>query len=401
MQYLPAIAIEGPKGVGKTETALQRANSEWYFEISSQRELFLSIDIVDTIKKYRPILLDEWQKLPESWDIVRRLVDRGAPPGAFLITGSATPKKGSDTHSGAGRILSLRMRPMALFERGLVTPSVSLKALFSGTATIDGSTVFNTFDYFEAIEASGFPLIMNAPSDIRQDMVDSYITRIIEQDIPEHASTVRRPETLRRWLRAYAAASSTIANYSTLLDATTTGDGFQPAKSTTIAYRDHLSQIWVLDPLPGWSPVNRGLHRLQQAPKHHLADPALEARLMGLSAKRLATPSGSQHAGSLFESLATLSVRVAAQAARATVGHLRTRNGDHEIDLIAENAEGEIVAFEVKLAPEIKDSDVRQLLWLKQRLPEEVKDIVVLTTGTHAYRRKDGVAVIPLALLGT
>lgn len=104
--------------------------------------------------------------------------------------------------------------------------------------------------------------------------------------------------------------------------------------------------------------------------------------------------------GALFESLATLSVRMAAQAAGARVGHLRTRNGDREVDLIVEDADGQVVAIEVKLAGAATDSDVRHLRWLEEQLPDDVADHIVLTSGRHAYRRSDGIAVVPLALFG-
>ena len=104
--------------------------------------------------------------------------------------------------------------------------------------------------------------------------------------------------------------------------------------------------------------------------------------------------------GPLFESLATLTVRVAAQAAEARVGHLRTRNGDHEVDLVIEGIEGQVVGIEIKLAANVNDDGVRHLHWLRNQLPDETVDLLVITTGTHAYRRPDGVAVVPLALLG-
>ena len=231
-------------------------------------------------------------------------------------------------------------------------------------------------------------------------MLDAYLQRIIDRDLPDAGFSVRRPETLRRWLNAYAAASSTTTAYSRLLDATTSGDGAQPAKTTTIAYRDHLSQLWLLDPVPGWSPSRSPMTRLQQAPKHQLADPSLAARALGLSARMLGAPAGAHMAGQLFESLATLSARVAAQPLQARVGHLRTGNGDHEVDLIIEGPDGQVVGVEVKMAAAINDSDVKQLLWLRDQLPGQVADLVVLSTGSRAYRRRDGVALVPLALFG-
>lgn len=396
----PAIAIDGPKGVGKTATAQRRASASWLLDDPTQRSL-LEADPALAAAPSGTLLIDEWQRFPQIWDAVRRQVDDGAPAGRFLLTGSATPSARSDTHSGAGRILSLRMRPMALYERGATEPAVSIGDVVAGTRPrITGSTEVTSADYFAAIESSGFPGIRRQAPRLRRGLLDAYLQRVIDRDLPEHGISVRRPETLRRWLAAYAAASSTTTSYSRILDATTAGDGSQPAKTTTIAYRDHLTQLWLLDPVPGWSPSRSPIARLQQAPKHQLADPALAARLLGLSASTLAAARGSHLAGPLFESLATLTVRVAAQSAEARVGHLRTRNGDHEVDLILEGRDGQIVGIEVKLAAQVTDADVRHLHWLRQQLPDDTVDLLVITTGTHAYRRPDGIAVVPLALLG-
>ena len=144
------------------------------------------------------------------------------------------------------------------------------------------------------------------------------------------------------------------------------------------------------------------------SPKHHLADPALACTLLALTADNLiaggaptsAIPRDGTFLGSLFESLATLSVRVFAQAAEAKVGHLRRRDGDHEVDLIVHGSGRRRVAIEVKLSRSVTDRDVRHLVWLKGLLGDDLADMAVLTTGGDAYRRRDGVAVVPLALLG-
>jgi predicted AAA+ superfamily ATPase len=293
------------------------------------------------------------------------------------------------------------MRPMALHERGTTTPTVSLSALLTGTArTHSGTSELTLADYTNAIVDSGFPGIMAAAPRVRRGLLDAYLQRVVDRDLPEQGFGVRRPATLRRWLSAYAAASSTTTAYSRLLDAATGGDGAQPAKTTTIAYRDHLTDLWLLDPVPGWLPANNPIRRLQQAPKHQLADPALAARLLGLSAASLAGPAGAHMAGPLFESLVTLGVRVCAQAAEASVHHLRLTGGDREVDLVVEGPEGQLLGIEVKLSPTVDEASVRHLKWLRQQVPDRVVDLLVVTTGQQAYRRSDGVAVVPLALLG-
>lgn len=298
---------------------------------------------------------------------------------------------------------------MTIAERGLTPTTVSLRQLLSGTRpTIAGESSMGLTDYVGEILRSGFPGIRNLEPRARRAQLDGYLRGVVDRDVPENGLAVRKPEVLLGWLRAYAAASGTTASYNAILDAATPGESDKPAKTTGIAYRDVLTQLWILDPVPGWVPSRNLLTRLQQAPKHHLADPALAARLVGATESSLLEGAGStigpqkgSQLGHLFESLATLCVRVPAQAAEANVGHLRTRNGNHESDIIVARDDGKVVAFEVKLSATVNDRDVRHLLWLQELLGPDLLDAAVLTTGPAAYRRKDGIAVIPLALLGT
>ena len=220
---------------------------------------------------------------------------------------------------------------------------------------------------------------------------------------------MRRPQTLKAWLSAYAAASSTTATYNAILDAATPGLPDKPSRSTIVAYREMLQRMWLLDELPTWTGSRSLLTALGQSPKHHLADPALAARLVGASSRSLLSkpdpgavpiPRNGTLLGALFESLVTLSTRVYADAVGASVSHLRTQRGDHEVDLIVTGGNGAVVALEVKLGQVPDDRDVRHLRWLKDRLGDDLTDAAVITTGTAAYRRPDGIAVIPAALLG-
>ncbi len=404
---LPAIALEGPKGVGKTVTAMRRAHDVFALDNEGQRRL-VEADPTAIDAVAGTVLLDEWQRLPEVWDVVRRKVDAGAPPGRFLLTGSASPVQ-APTHSGAGRIVTVRMRPLSLFERGLASPTVSLAALLGESRpTISGETDVALPAYTEEILASGFPAIRASTGRQRRSQLEGYLTRIVERDFPEQGLSVRRPATLRAWLRAYAAATSGTTSYNNLLDAATAGEAQKPAKTTTIAYRDVLSQLWLLDPVPGWIPSRNHINRLTQNPKHHLADPALAAQLLGVDETALLRglepgspkPRDGSLLGSLFESLVTLSVRVYAQAAEARVHHLRTKSDLREIDLIVERRDRRVLALEVKLSGAPKDEDVKHLLWLREQLGEDLLDAAVITAGPYAYRRPDGIAVIPAALLG-
>lgn len=324
---VPAIAIDGPKGVGKTTTAEQRVAAVVRLDSKAIRES-IAAEPEQVLGRGRSLLIDEWQKVPEVWDVVRRAVDADPTGGQFLLVGSASAASGATAHSGAGRFGRLRMRPMTLSERGVMQPTVSLRGLLGGGRR---------------------PLARSCPL--------------------------------------------TLSDY-------------VEARSTSISYRGVLSSLWLLDPVPAWAPTGSLLTRLGQTPKHHLADPALAARLLGLSRDALLDgvgtsvgPQAGSVLGHLFESLVTLCVRVPAQAAEATVGHLRTRNGDHEVDLVVVRDDGRALVVEVKLANTVTDQDTKHLHWLADRMGDKLLDAVVINTGPNAYRRPDGIAVVPLGLL--
>lgn len=404
---LAAIALEGAKGVGKTATAGQRAATVISLDLPGQRET-VAADVDHIMQVPRPVLIDEWQLHPAAWDRVRMAVDDDHAGGQFLLAGSAGVAPGVRIHSGAGRIVSIAMRPMSLAERGLADPTVSLRELLTGSRPkIGGRSRMDLGAYTDEILGSGFPGIRDLPLRARQVQLNSYLARIVAKELPENGVSVRRPGALRAWLTAYAAATSTDAAYSNILDAATAGESNKPARPTVDAYREHLTRIFVLDPIPAWISVCNPLKRLTHSPRHHLVDPALAARLVGVGRAALLEGKGERVAastgtwlGALFESLAAQSVRIYAEAAFARVGHLRTMATDHEVDLIVEGDDRRVVAIEVKLSETVSDKDVRHLNWLHTQLGDRLADRVLITTGDYAYRRPDGVAVVPLALLG-
>lgn len=313
-----------------------------------------------------PILIDEWQRAPAVWDAVRRLVDDDPSGGRFVLTGSPP---GSGTHSGAGRITTVRMRTLSLPERGLTVPTVSLGEMLRGRRPpIRGRSSVALADYVDEILAGGFPGMRRLTGRALEQQLDGYVERIVTHDLGEAGFVVRRPATVMAWMRAYAAATGTTASWETVRDAATSGVANKPAKTTTIAYVELLTSLRVLDPVEAWSPTWNDLSRLTSTPKHHLVD-------------------------------AVLSVRTLAGVSGARTYHLRTKGGRQEIDFVVEGGEG-VVALEVKLSGAIGDRDVRNLRWLREQIGDELIDAVVLTTGPDAYRRPGGIAVVPLALLG-
>lgn len=400
LPHLRAISLDGPRGVGKTETAGRRADAILALDDPEVRRL-AEADPDGALTRGMTVLLDEWQHLPQLWDRVRRAVD-ARTDRRYLLAGSAAPAPGTETHTGAGRILSLRMRPMSLAERPGTTPTVQVRQLFEGDADIGGESDFRLADYAREICASGLPEMLALPARARRPTLDAYISRIIDRDVPESGTTVRRPAAMRAWMAAYAAASSTTTDYAKVLEAATPGEADKPSKNTSRTYRETLTRLWVLDPVPAWLPGNSPLTRLTQASKHQLADPALAASLLNVSEEALLSGArgSTELFGRLLETLATLTVRAAGAVCEARTHHLRTRGGDHEVDLILERHDGAVVGFEVKLARTVDDADVRHLHWLGEQIGDRLRDKVILTTGSTAYRRRDGVAVVPLALLG-
>lgn len=422
MSGLAAVALEGPKGVGKTATAERRAKTIYRLDDEAQRQLVSASPRV-ALQASPPVLIDEWQRLPQVWDAVRRSVDEGASPGRYLLTGSAVPaddEVGARPHTGAGRIVSVRMRPMSLAERGLGAATVSLAKLLSGDRPdVSGTSEVDLAQYAAEIVASGFPGIRSLQGRARRAQLDGYLERVVNRDFSEAGHPVRKPDALRRWMTAYAAASATTTTLAKIRDAATSGDGQTATKPTLLTYREVLERLYVLDPLPGWIPTRNHLARLGQAPRHHLADPALAARLLGVDEGALLAgepsllfggvrggtsatnaPRDGTLFGQLFESLVTQSVRVYAQSAEAHVRHLRVQDGRHEVDLIVERADRRVLGIEVKLSASVDDRDVRHLLWLREQLGDDLVDAVIVTTGEQAYRRADGIAVVPAALLG-
>jgi predicted AAA+ superfamily ATPase len=395
---LQALAIEGAKGVGKTATASRRAATIHALDDPAQRSI-AHADAERLLDGPPPVLIDEWQRVPEVWDLVRRRVDAGASPGQFLLTGSASPKQAAETHSGAGRIVSIRMRPMSLSERSAEPATVSLAALLSGKrSVIAGRTSWRLDDYVDEILRSGLPGLRSLSGRALRAQLDGYLARIIDRDVREIGHPIRNPAALTRWMRAYAAASSTTTSFEKIRDAAMTNEGDKPSRAGTQPYRDALERLWILDPVPAWAPTRTRIRRLTLPDKHQLADPALAARLLGVDARALL--SDGTLLGTLFESLVTLSAHVYAQHAEASLAHLRTGGGEHEVDLVVVRGDDRVVGIEVKLARDVGDHDVRHLHWLRSQVGDDLLDAVVVTTGPEAYRRSDGIAVVPASLLG-
>jgi len=411
---IPAISIEGLKGVGKSVSASKLANTVFELDHRWDRTL-IENDIGALSREPLPVLIDEWQKVPEVWDYVRRMADKGGAPGSFLLTGSAK-NQNYDIHSGAGRILKVRMYPLSLEEREIEKPTVSLSRLLDQktpfSAEITGTTKIGFVTYIEEILSSGLPAIRHYSEKRRRQMLETYLEYLLSHEFQQEGIKIRQPRTLRRWLAAYAAATSSDTSYGEILDASTPGERKKPAARTTISYREALERFWLIDELPTWLSGEDYFSRLKTTPKHYLADPALTAHLLNFDLKTLTKSNSGSSApvtifdnkaggitGRLFESLIHLCLKTYTTVSDADLSYIKTRNGDHEIDFIVERG-SDVIAIEVKMSQEITNNDVRHLKWLRDNLKGKLIDALVVNTGPVAYRRDDGVAVVPAALLG-
>lgn len=403
--HLSAVLIDGPKAVGKTATALQRAKTVHRLHRPQERSI-AEADPELLLAGEPPTLIDEWQYVPSVWDAVKSEVDSNQAGGRFLLTGSMPTNA---THSGAGRISSLRMRPLTLPERQVSVPTVSLRDLLTGDAApISGNCPLGLSEYTDLILASGFPGFQHLSGQPLTTQLNSYLSRIVDADMREAGSKHRRPAAVMAWLRAYAAATATTTSWEKIRDATAASGIAAPTRKTVTPYVDVLTRLRILDEVEAWVPGKNHFAALNRTPKHFLADPALAARLTRVTKSKLLlgegpdlVPYDGTYLGALFESLVAMSVLVFAQAAGAAVYHLRTARGQHEVDFIVEREDGKVLAVEVKLANSVEASTTRHLKWLKDSLGDDLLGAVVINTGNVAYRRpQDGIAVVPLGLLG-
>ena len=400
LHAMGAVLIEGVKGCGKTATARRRAASEVLLDADPEAERRASIDPRLLLDGPTPRLLDEWQRVPRVWDAVRRAVDDRGSPGQFILTGSATPSDDIQRHSGAGRFGLLRMRTMTLSEKQATRPSVSVAELLAGNDPTPTNSSLAFRDYLHHLAVGGWPLLVGADERAARTYLDGYVDVIVERDIDEVSGGPRNPRLVRRFLHAYAQMVSHTASLATIVRRArgeTNGVDF-PSRQTTSAYLDALRRMMIVDEVPAWDPSVRSSKRLTLAPKRLLADPSLAAALLRMSTARMLDDLHTT--GFLFESLVAHDLRVYAEAAGASCYHYREAEGRLEVDYVLETRDGDWVGVEVKLGETEIDKAAAGLLRLAHGVTRRPKSLVVITATSLAYRRDDGVHVVPLGTLG-
>ena len=394
-----AVLIEGTKACGKTETAKQAAKSVAQFDNDPQIKIKMQIDPKSVLVGEAPRLLDEWQVYPEIWNSIRHEVDARKLKGQFILTGSATPDSESKRHSGAGRFSVIKMRTMSMFERGWSTGEVSLSALMNGEAPASNDVKFDLGETAEKITIGGWPGLISENAAVGLQFASDYVTLIAQADLSRVSQRQRDPNKVKRLLQSLARNISTEASLAAL-SRDTGGNDNELDDETVADYLSELERLMVVDHLPAWNTHIRSSDMLRKAPKRHFADPSLAVGALGLSVDKLLADLN--YFGLLFESLVIHDLRVYSDASGGKVFHYRDSRGT-EADAIVEYADGNWGAFEVKLGIGAVDEAASSLKTLANKIDtDRVKapaTLTVITGNGFAYRRPDGINVVPISTL--
>jgi predicted AAA+ superfamily ATPase len=392
---LPALLIAGPRATGKTTTARRHARTVVRLDVHTEAGAFEADPDAALRALPTPVLLDEWQAVPGVLGAVKRAVDEGSGAGRFLLTGSVRAQLTAKTWPGTGRIVDIQM--YGLTEReiaGALTGDPFLNRL--ARADID---VFPTpndppdlLGYVELALRGGFPDAALGPlsTDTRRAWLDGYLNQLLTRDA-ESLDGGRDPRRLRRYLEALALSTAGLADSKTLYDAA------HIDRKTALAYERLLTNLLVLDILPAWT-TNR-LSRLTRTGKRYLVDASLVAAALKLD--ETAVLRDGDLLGRMIDTFVLAHIRpeVALSSFRPRLYHLRSRDGAHEIDLIAELSAGNIVAIEIKSSAAPKRSDARHLEWLRDTLGERFLAGAVLHTGPRPFRLSERVFALPICAL--
>ena len=398
-----AVLIEGAKWCGKTSTASNIAKSVLYMQDPDNAASYQAM--ADTkpsilLQGEIPRLIDEWQMAPILWDAVRFEVDRRAEVGQFMLTGSAVPVDNVTAHTGTGRISRLLMRPMSLYESKESTGAVSLKELFAGNHDVEAISTLSIEQIAFSLCRGGWPASIKRTTNAALRMSVDYVEAVINQDISRVDGVDKNPNRVRLLLRSLARNVSTLATTKTILDDIEATDTSISDK-TIYSYLNALCRIFVVEDLPAWSPSLRSKTAIRTSSKRHFVDPSIATAVLRIAPDAILKDF--ETFGLLFESLCTRDMRIYAQVNDGEVFHYRDKNG-LEADMIVSLKDGRWGAIEVKLGNKQIEVAANNLLKLRGKINTEKMSepafLMVLTGGQFAYRREDGVFVVPIGCIG-
>lgn len=400
-----AVLIEGPKWCGKTTTAEQIAASILYMDDPEKKEQNISMSELNPkrlLKGETPRLIDEWQLAPKLWDAIRFEVDHRRELGQFLLTGSAVPVDMKEiTHSGTGRFTWLTMRPMSLYESGDSTGDVSLKNLFENN-TVDGESDM-TIDRLAFLACrGGWPQAIDMRDDIALDQARDYYDAVVRSDINRADNIQKNAEKVRRLMRSYARNQGSQVPNTVLARDVSANDEESMSQETVATYLNALRKIFVVEDMPAWNPNLRSKTAIRSSDTRYYVDPSIAAAALGIGPDDLINDLNTF--GFIFETLCIRDLRVFADALDGQVYHYRDKDGQ-ECDAVIHLRNGQYGLIEIKLGGDkLIEEGAQSLKKMESKIDTDKMKapsfLMVLTgVGGYAYRRKDGVCVVPIGCL--
>ncbi len=401
-----AVLIEGPKWCGKTTTAEQVARSVLYMDDPQSIEQNISMASLNPRRLLTgdtPRLIDEWQIAPKLWDAIRFEVDHRDDLGQFVLTGSAVPPDTREiTHSGTGRFSWLTMRPMSLYESGESTGEVSLSRLFEGGAEVDGESMLELERIAFLICRGGWPRAIDMRDKIALNQAIDYYDAVVHTDINRADGIEKDPERVKRLMRSLARnQGQQIANTAIASDiAASDESAINP--ETVASYVAALKRIFVVEDMPAWNPNLRSKSAIRTSDTRYFVDPSIAAAALGIGPSDLMNDLNTM--GFLFETLCVRDLRVFADALGGSVYHFRNKAG-LECDAVIHLRNGSYGLIEIKLGGDhlIRDG-VNTLTALAKsidttKMKAPAFQMILTATGRYAYRREDGICIVPIGCL--
>lgn len=395
-----AVLIEGPKWCGKTTSALRKASSVLRLDEPLTKDQNLQLAKLNPQKLLNgktPRLIDEWQLAPSIWDTVRYEVDQRGKMGQFILTGSAVPADTSlISHSGTGRFSWLTMRPMSLFESGESTGEVSLKALFDGNSDVDGENTLSLDDIAFLLCRGGWPLALGLPSEVALNQAFDYYDGVVNSDINKADGIKKNKERVKKLMQSYARNLGSQASNTTIATDISADD------ETVKKYINALKRIFVVEEMAAWNPNLRSKSAIRTADTRYFVDPSIGAASLGVGPNDLINDLAT--CGLFFETMCIRDLRVYADSLGGSVYHYRD-NTDLECDAVIHLRNGSYGLIEIKLGgDDLINEGAANLKKLKDKIDttkmKEASFLMVLTAvGQYAYRRTDGVLVVPIGCL--
>ena len=394
-----AVLIEGPKWCGKTTTAEQIAASILYMDEPEKKEQNIVMSELNPkrlLKGAAPRLIDEWQIAPKLWDAIRFEVDHRGELGQFVLTGSAVPVDTKEiTHSGTGRFTWLTMRPMSLYESGDSTGEVSLKDLFDGALEIDGASELDIDRLAFLVCRGGWPQAVDMRDEIALDQAMDYYDAVVRSDINRADGVQKNTEKVRRLMRSYARNQGSQVANTVLAQDVSANDESSMSDETVASYINALRKIFVVEDMPAKTAI-------RSSDTRYYIDPSIAAAALGIGPKDLMNDL--KTFGFLFETLCIRDLRVFADALNGEVYHYRDKDGQ-ECDAVIHLKNGKYGLIEIKLGGDkLIEEGAASLKNMEAKIDTDKMNVpsflmVLIGIGDYAYRRQDGVYVVPIGCL--